>query len=72
MFKNLKAEMIRKGINAKKIAEKLKISESAIFSKLAGKTEFTLREAFEIHNEIFPEIPLNILFEKDTPQQKGA
>lgn len=44
MFANLKLEMIKRGLSARKVAQKLEITEKTFSNKINGKTEFTLSE----------------------------
>lgn len=46
----LKAQIVLKGKKMSDIAEKLKISKSALYRKLKGTSDFTRREIFELMN----------------------
>lgn len=63
MYKNLMAEMARKGISKKDLAEFLKMRYPTIVDKTNGKSRFYLDEAFKIRNKFFPDCDLNYLFE---------
>lgn len=63
MFPNLKAEMARKDIKYSKIAEILGISYASVANKINGKTDFTRSEIFKIRDTLFPDMPLEYLFE---------
>ena len=65
MYKNLEAEMVRKGISRKDIADVLGVRYGTVIEKLSGKYEFKLKEAFAIKKEIFPNLDIEYLFEKD-------
>lgn len=43
-FINVKVEMTRAGINVSKVAEEMGMSPQALYQKLNGKTEFTLKD----------------------------
>lgn len=62
MFKNLNAELARKGINVNILANFLGVTPKTIRNKLCGKTEFTLSELQKI-SKIFPECSMDYLFE---------
>lgn len=65
MYATLRAEMIRRNITAKDIAEKLGKSPSAISAKMTGRANFSFDEVSAIKNEIlFSNMPLEELFEK--------
>lgn len=63
MLLNLKAEMARKCLTARDLALVTGLSETTIRNKLAGRTAFTIPEAFKIKLELFPERDLQYLFE---------
>ena len=48
MFTNLKAEMVRKGMNAKNLAENLNFSYPTFVKKISGQTDFTYSEIKKI------------------------
>lgn len=43
-FLNVKVEMTRAGINVSTVAEEMGMSPQALYQKLNGKTEFTLKD----------------------------
>ena len=59
---NLEAEMVRKGLSKKDIAEILGIRIATVYNKLSGKHPFTLDEALKIRNKHFPDFTLEYLF----------
>ncbi len=65
MYRNLEAEMKRKGITQKELAGFLKKDESTISLKMSGKRGFTLGEAKEIKKILGVDIPIEVLFETD-------
>lgn len=60
-YPNLETEFSRKGIKKKQIAEQLGISERAFSSKMTGKNDFWLSEAFAIYS-LFSDISFTDLF----------
>jgi len=66
MLLNLKAEMARKCLTARDLAQVTGLSETSIRNKLAGRTAFTVPEAIKIKAEFFPERDLQYLFEDVT------
>lgn len=59
---NLEAEMARKGLLKKDIAETLGVRTATAYDKLNGKYPFTFDEALKIKNKHFPEFTLEYLF----------
>ena len=59
---NLEAEMVRKGMSKKDIAETLGVRIATVYNKLSGKHPFTLDEALKIKNKHFPGFTLEYLF----------
>ena len=62
---NLEAEMARKGLLKKDIAETLGVRTATVYDKLKGKHPFTFDEALKIKNKYFPEFTLEYLFYKE-------
>ncbi|WP_147433382.1 XRE family transcriptional regulator [Paenibacillus ginsengarvi] len=62
MFKNLRAEMAREGVDGKSIAAGIGISNKAFSNKILGKTEFTRTEMLNIHRKYFPKCSIEYLF----------
>lgn len=62
MFKNLKAEMARSGINNKQIAEALGIDASTVSAKLNSYDRLKLCEAEKIRKTFFPDLQIDYLF----------
>lgn len=62
MFPNLKAEMARKGITYKMIADLLGKSESWVDNTLRGKSNLPLVDGVKIKNNFFQEIDIEVLF----------
>jgi predicted transcriptional regulator len=63
MYKNLEAEMVRKGITRKDIAHLLKVRYATVSWKLSGKSRLYYDEALKIKNTFFPEFTIEYLFE---------
>lgn len=63
MFSNLNAELARRNITAKELAEVLKVSRKTVDNKLSGRSEFTLSEILAIA-ELLPGNSITYLFEK--------
>ena len=61
-YSNLEAEIARKGVSKKEIAETLGVRLATVYNKLKGKCPFTLDEAFKIRNKHFPDFTLEYLF----------
>ncbi|MEA4914585.1 MAG: hypothetical protein VB061_08440 [Christensenella sp.] len=51
-----------RGIRKSVIARRLDISPKTLYGKLRGKTGFIFEEARIIHEEFFPDVPLERLF----------
>jgi len=62
MFPNLRAEMARKQITIKEIANTIGVGRAAASQKLSGKTPITLAEAFMIEKNYFPDSDIRYLF----------
>jgi DNA-binding XRE family transcriptional regulator len=65
MYRNLEAEMVRKGIKRKDISKLLHVRYATVVQKLNGKYKFNLEEAFKIKEHCFPELSLEYLFHAD-------
>ncbi len=63
-YANLRAEMARQGITVKQLAKLLGVSLKTASNRLSGKTEFTLSEALEINEKLFPDCDLSYLFDQ--------
>lgn len=63
VYKNLEAEMVRRDITRKDIAELLNVRYATVVDKLKGRSNFTLDEAFKIRNAYFPYLSIEYLFE---------
>jgi DNA-binding XRE family transcriptional regulator len=71
VYKNLAAEMARKGITKKDLARSLNLRYPTVVDKTNGKSRFYLDEAIKIKETFFPDLDLEYLFESDITE-KGA
>ena len=62
---NLEAEMTRKRISRRDIAELVGVTYRTIHSKFNGGSEWTLSECLKIRDKFFPEMELDYLFTVD-------
>lgn len=64
MFHNLNAELARREVTTKQLAEYLGVSCKTANNKLAGRTEFTLSEIKKI-TALIPGVSIDYLFSTD-------
>ena len=64
MYRNLLAEMARKGYNRYDVAEAIGKSYNHVRTKLLGHTPFLYDEALAIQEKLFPEHDIKYLFEE--------
>ena len=69
MFPNLNAEMARKKITIKDLAELAEIQYDTLKNKCSGITEFKRVEMFRIKKRVFPDMSIDYLF---ATEEKGA
>lgn len=62
MYKNLEAELARKGITKGDLAKALQIRPTTLSNKLSGKSIITLKEALTIKSVLGVEMSLEELF----------
>ncbi|KEZ51352.1 DNA-binding protein [Metabacillus indicus LMG 22858] len=62
MFRNLEAEMARRGITKLSLAKRLGMRYPTLIDKLNGKYRLYFEEALRIRQEICPEMDLDYLF----------
>ena len=62
MYGNLSAELKRKNITQKVVADLIKSTEKTANNKILGKTDFTIIEAFLIHKNLLPEFDMDYIF----------
>lgn len=63
MYKNLEAEMVRSGVTSEIIASTIGRSYNSVRARLNGKIPFTLDEAMLIKKKLFPDWPMDYLFD---------
>lgn len=61
-FPELVGEMAKRGITRISVAKSIGVSTRALYSKLAGNSDFTLSEASAIHSTFFPDMDKDRLF----------
>lgn len=64
MFRNLQAEIVRKGMNNVEFASAIEMNYRTFSNKLLGKTEFCLDEMKTIKKVIGNDYSLEYLFEE--------
>lgn len=67
MYKNLEAEMARKGITKKDLSETLNLRYATILDKMNGNSRFFYDEAVRIKETFFQDLSIEYLFEKTEP-----
>lgn len=70
-YPELVGEMAKRGLTRTSVAKRLGISTRALYSKLAGDTDFTLSEASTIHTAFFSDVDKESLFAR-ADQQNSA
>lgn len=70
MFSNLNAEMARKKLTIKSLAERTGINYESLKNKMSGTTEFKRSEMISIKKE-FPDFTLDYLFKTEEPAAEG-
>lgn len=61
----LEAEIRKRRIKKKDIAEMLCLKQNGFFYKLSGRRKFSVDEAIKIQETWFPDIPVNELFKHE-------
>lgn len=69
MYNNLEAELKRKKVLRRDLAENLNLTISTVSLKLNGKAPITLEEALAIKHFLKVDIPLEKLFDFEEPQK---
>lgn len=65
MYRNLEAELARKQVSRKELADKLGITPTTLSFKLNGKSELSLVECVEIKKLLGVDEPIEYLFAQD-------
>lgn len=73
MYRNLKAEMVRRGIEVEDLAKLLGVSSRTMYSKINGKSDWRWSEIKAITEKFFPDADISQLFSTvDEEQDKSA
>jgi len=67
-YYNLMAEMARKNIKQKDIANLLEVAVSGASDRIRGKQKITFDEAIKIQGAFFPDIDIKYLFSREAQQ----
>ena len=70
MYRNLEAEIVRKGASRKEVAAFLGCTVSTLSLKMTEKTPFTLPEATKIKAFLDVDLSIEELFQSDVPQKE--
>lgn len=62
MYRNLEAELSRKGLTRSELAKLMNIRATTLSNKLNGKSDIKFSEAMQIKKILNVDIPLEILF----------
>ena len=65
MYPNLNAEMARRNIKAKEIADVLGMETTSVYPILSGDRKLTVSRALAIKRALFPNLSLEYLFAED-------
>jgi len=63
MYRNLEAELARRGFTKTQFASEIGMPYTTFIDKMSGKTGFLLKEAFAIRNSLNLQMSLSELFE---------
>lgn len=66
MYGNLIGEMAKRRLESSALAELLKLHRNSIYNKLYGRSDFTVSEAFSIHDRFFPDVDMRFLFTRNS------
>lgn len=64
MFNNLRAELVKRNLDVRKLATTMPISEVSLYNKMNGTTEFKLNEMELIKQVLRTEAPFEYLFKR--------
>lgn len=65
MLRNLKSEMLRRGVTAKQLSDLLGVRLTTIYDKTNGKYPFTFDEAVAIKKKFFDDENIEFLFQNE-------
>lgn len=68
MYRNLEAELARRGMTKTQIAKELGITLGTLSLKLSGKYKLTLPEAIKIKKILNVDLPIEYLFKSEHTQ----
>ena len=71
MYPNLKAEMARKKIEIQAIMDVTGKSRAAVSNNLNGRGSFSIDEAINIKNSLFPTFTIDYLFSLEPTEMAG-
>lgn len=71
MYRNLKAEMARRGITNERLARGIGVNPATMSAKLNVVGRMRLDEAQQLRDKFFPEMTMDYLFGDDVPPQPG-
>jgi transcriptional regulator with XRE-family HTH domain len=63
VFRNLEAELSRKGMSKKELSEEVGIEYKTLLNYLSGTTNINLKAMLLIKRKVFPEFTIDYLFE---------
>lgn len=63
MYRNLEAEMARKGVSKSDLAKCLGVRYATVIDKTKGRSQFSMAEAFKIKEHFFSSCSLEYLFD---------
>lgn len=73
VYPNLAAEMARSGISRDDIAKIVHKTPDQVSNWLSGKSgDFSVTQAFEVHQTLFPTVDIAELFRRNNQKQKVA
>jgi len=61
-MQNLIAEMARFGVTSADVSAAINCTEKTVQNKIAGRSQFSVREALEIRDTFFPNMKIEYLF----------
>lgn len=72
MYINLKAEMVRHGVNDADVAKLIGVSDRTFRNKINGKSEFGVKQAMQIRRKFFPDLDIEYLFGENSEKDRIA
>lgn len=67
IYPELVGELAKRGLTKSAVAKGIGISQRTFYSKLTGRTDFTLSEVNAIHARFFPDMNKDSLFSRVAP-----